>query len=192
MGILRSEPSNRTTIHTLLCLSVWFTEQGMIKNRFFVSNPIANPIVKPIEKPTRTAICVPPKAVPETAETDNAASADSDVALLPCKEGKTEICHPLISHAGGTDEPMTASSFSLSSDDTQLIFCDSCLSSETTMTDRPARLGDNPQLDEAQRNIKEGSGEPRLPPHNQSQGLLREDTTRGKGNEEKMEGEGNP
>ena len=25
MGILRSEPSNRTTIHTLLCLSVWFT-----------------------------------------------------------------------------------------------------------------------------------------------------------------------
>ena len=187
MGILRSEPSNRTTIHTLLCLSVWFTEQGMIKNRFFVSNPI----VKPIEKPTRTVICVPPKAVSETAETDKSASADSDVTLLPCKEGKTETRHSLISHAGGTDEPMTASPFSLSSDDTQPIVCDSCLSPETT-TDRPSRLDDNPQLDEAQRNIKEGSGEPRLPPHNQSQGLLREDTTRGKGNEGKTEGKGNP
>ena len=37
MGILRSEPSNRTTIHTLLCLSVWFTDQRTIKNPFFVS-----------------------------------------------------------------------------------------------------------------------------------------------------------
>ena len=35
MGILRSEPSNRTTIHTLLCLSVWFTDQRTIKNPFF-------------------------------------------------------------------------------------------------------------------------------------------------------------
>ena len=128
----------------------------------------------------------------ETAETDKSASADSDVTLLPCKEGKTETCHPLISHAGGTDESMTVSSFSLSSDDTQPIVCDSSLSPETTMTDRPDRLDDNPQLDEAQRNIKEESGEPRQPPHNQSQGLLREDTTRGKGNEGKKEGEGNP
>ena len=30
MGILRSEPSNRTTIHTLLCLSVWFTGQDLL------------------------------------------------------------------------------------------------------------------------------------------------------------------
>ena len=39
LGILRSEPSNRTTIHTLICLSVWFTDRGMIRSRFFVSNP---------------------------------------------------------------------------------------------------------------------------------------------------------
>ena len=48
MGILESVPSNRTTIHTLKCLSVWFTNQGMVKNNFFVSNPIVRPIVKPI------------------------------------------------------------------------------------------------------------------------------------------------
>ncbi len=40
LGILRSEPSNRTTIHTLICLSVWFTDRGMIRSRFFVSNPL--------------------------------------------------------------------------------------------------------------------------------------------------------
>ena len=42
MGILRSEPSNRTTIHTLLCLSVWFTDQRTIKNPFFVCNPMVS------------------------------------------------------------------------------------------------------------------------------------------------------
>ena len=49
MGILESVPSNRTTIHTLKCLSVWFTNQGMVKNNFFVSNPIVRPVVKPKE-----------------------------------------------------------------------------------------------------------------------------------------------
>jgi len=39
MGILKSEPTNRTTVHTLRCLSVWFTDQGMVRNGFFVSNP---------------------------------------------------------------------------------------------------------------------------------------------------------
>lgn len=55
MGILQSEASNRTTIHTLKCLSVWFTNQGMVKNNFFVSNPI----VRPIEKSDRTIVHVP-------------------------------------------------------------------------------------------------------------------------------------
>ena len=64
MGILRSEPSNRTTIHTLLCLSVWFTDQRTIKNPFFVSNPM----VKHIEKPTRPTNHVPPKSGAETVE----------------------------------------------------------------------------------------------------------------------------
>ena len=57
LGILRSEPSNRTTIYTLICLSVWFTDRGMIRSRFFVSNPEVEPIVKPV----RTAKRVPPE-----------------------------------------------------------------------------------------------------------------------------------
>ena len=57
LGILRSEPSNRTTIHTLICLSVWFTDRGMIRSRFFVSNREVKPIVKPV----RTAKRVPPE-----------------------------------------------------------------------------------------------------------------------------------
>ena len=58
MGILESVPSNRTTIHTLKCLSVWFTNQGMVKNNFFVSNPIIRPVVKPI----RNGSHVPPES----------------------------------------------------------------------------------------------------------------------------------
>ena len=41
----------------LICLSVWFTDRGMIRSRFFVSNPEVEPIVKPV----RTAKRVPPE-----------------------------------------------------------------------------------------------------------------------------------
>lgn len=47
MDILSSEASNRTTVHTLKCLSVWFTGQGTVKNRFFTIDPIVVPIAKP-------------------------------------------------------------------------------------------------------------------------------------------------
>lgn len=46
MDILLSKASNRTTVHTLKCLSVWFTGQGTVKNRFFTVNPSVKPIVK--------------------------------------------------------------------------------------------------------------------------------------------------
>ena len=81
MGILRSEPSNRTTIHTLLCLSVWFTDQRTIKNPFFVSNPM----VKHIEKPTRPTNHVPPKSGTET----------------------VEVCKPIPTNSGGTSSADT-------------------------------------------------------------------------------------
>ena len=56
MGILRSVPSNRTTIHTLLCLSIWFTNEGIVKNDCFRKNHY----VRSIEKPSRKKPCVPP------------------------------------------------------------------------------------------------------------------------------------
>ena len=66
IGILRSESSNRTTIHTLICLSVWFIRWGMKKNSFFDSKPV----VKPIEKPSRTTKRVPPEKPVETDKSD--------------------------------------------------------------------------------------------------------------------------
>ena len=68
MGILESVPSNRTTIHTLKCLSVWFTNQGMVKNNFFVSNPNVRPVVKPI----RNGSHVPPESEVKPVFTDQA------------------------------------------------------------------------------------------------------------------------
>ena len=66
IGILRSESSNRTTIHTLICLSAWFPGRGMIRSSFFVSNPE----VKPIIKPSRATKRVPPEKPVETRKSD--------------------------------------------------------------------------------------------------------------------------
>ena len=72
LGILRSESTNRTTIHTLICLSAWFPKRGMIKNGFFVSNPE----VKPITKPSRTTKRVPPEKVADSHGSGNPATMD--------------------------------------------------------------------------------------------------------------------
>ena len=72
LGILRSEPSNRTTIHTMICLSAWFEYRGMIRSRFFVSNPVVKPIVKPV----RTTKRVPPETAVETNKSDCAKPPD--------------------------------------------------------------------------------------------------------------------
>ena len=72
IGILRSESSNRTTIHTLICLSAWFTGWGMIKSSFFDSKPV----VKPIVKPSRTTKRVPPEKPVETRKSDGATPAN--------------------------------------------------------------------------------------------------------------------
>jgi hypothetical protein len=60
MDILSSEASNRTTVHTLKCLSVWFTDQGTVKNRFFTINPEVRSIAKPVNNARR----VPPEEAP--------------------------------------------------------------------------------------------------------------------------------
>ena len=73
LGILRSELSNRTTIHALICLSVWFTGWRMIKSSFFDSRPV----VKPIVKPSRTTKRVPPETAVETDKSDCANPANS-------------------------------------------------------------------------------------------------------------------
>ena len=72
IGILRSESSNRTTIHTLICLSAWFTGRGMKRSSFFDSKPV----VKPIVKPPRTTKRVPPETAVETDKTDCANPPD--------------------------------------------------------------------------------------------------------------------
>ena len=72
LGILRSESTNRTTIHTLICLSAWFSNQGMKRSRLFDSNPV----VKPIEKPARRAKRVPPEKVVDSHGSDDRTRAD--------------------------------------------------------------------------------------------------------------------
>lgn len=73
LGILRSKSTNRTTIHSLICLSVWFTRRGMIKSSFFDSKPV----VKPIVKPSRNTKCVPPETAVENLKYDGTNPTDS-------------------------------------------------------------------------------------------------------------------
>lgn len=64
MDIITSFANNRTTIHTLNCISIWFTSSGCIRNPHFRSNPkvkVKTKEPKPRKKPPR----VPPgKASP--------------------------------------------------------------------------------------------------------------------------------
>lgn len=62
MDIITSVANNRTTIHTLNCISIWFTSSGCIRNPHFRSNPkvkVKTKEPKPIKKPPR----VPPENV---------------------------------------------------------------------------------------------------------------------------------
>ena len=72
LGILRSKSTNRTTIHTLICLSTWFTGWRLIKNGFYDSSPL----VKPIKKPHRIPKRVPPETAVETNKSDCANPPD--------------------------------------------------------------------------------------------------------------------
>ena len=67
MGFLHSEPSNRTTIHMLKCLSEWVTDEGTVENSFFDNNPMVMPIGKQDKD-----VHVPPVTEREPTEIDNA------------------------------------------------------------------------------------------------------------------------
>ncbi len=85
MGFLHSEPSNRTTIHTLKCLSVWVTDEGTVENSFFDKNPIVMPIGKQDKD-----VHVPPMAEQEPTESDNATPLNPDVTSVAEDEEESE------------------------------------------------------------------------------------------------------
>lgn len=148
IGILRSEPSNRTTIHTLLCLSVWFTDQRTIKNPFFVSNPM----VKPIEKPTRPTNHVPPKSNAETVEVSKPTQTDSGGTSSVDTGNVTKVMSPE-SLAEVMKEQSPTPSLSLpSNDNTRERVNSVCQSPDETVADnRHYQIGGNLQSDVTQR-----------------------------------------
>ena len=75
MDIITSVANNRTTIHTLNCIFIWFTSSGCIRNPHFRSNPkvkVKTKEPKPIKKPPR----VPPENVATTAIATTCNNAD--------------------------------------------------------------------------------------------------------------------
>lgn len=182
MGILRSEPSNRTTIHTLLCLSVWFTDQRTIKNPFFVSNPM----VKHIEKPTRPTNHVPPKSGAETVEVCKPTPTDSG-GTSSADTGDVAKVMPPESLAEGMKEHCHSPSLSLSSNDnTRERVSPVCQSSsETVANNRHYPTSSNLQSDGMREENKQPTvvEEPQPLSCHQDESLLQEVSTEGKGTE---------
>ena len=106
LDILQSVPSNRTTIHTLRCLSVWFTNEGTVKNKFFVSNPTVKPIGKKKDEAN-----VPPGS--DQKPTEKGLGIPSVPAATPPVGGETgdEGTHPTGPSSEGTQEQQTALPF---------------------------------------------------------------------------------
>ena len=182
MGILRSEPSNRTTIHTLLCLSVWFTDQRTIKNPFFVSNPM----VKHIEKPTRQTNHVPPKSGAETVEVSKPTPTDSDGTSSADTGNVTKVMPPE-SLAEGMKEHSHSPSLSLpSNDNTRERVSPVCHSSSETVADnRHYPTSSNLQSDGMREENKQPTvvEDPQPLSCHQDESLLLEVSTEGKGTE---------
>lgn len=191
MGILESVPSNRTTIHTLKCLSVWFTNQGMVKNNFFVSNPIIRPVVKPI----RNGSHVPPESEVKPVFTDQAkpqvsgetstVGHDADGSSNPngqlaklAPNGQTEQNLTPSSSLPSNNIIGTGAMGNSSADDSNLPMVESVTKPSTHLADseqtKPNPSGLNPDATKAESDQS---------PHGQCEALLQECVTKG---EEKM------
>ena len=179
MGILHSEPSNRTTIHTLLCLSVWFTDQRMVKNTFFVSNPM----VKPIEKPTRPTNHVPPESSAETAEVSKQTPTDSGGTSSADTDNVTKVMSPE-SLAEVMKEQSLTPSLSLPSNDNTRESVVSLSPDEAVADNDSYPASSNLLSDGMQRNTQPTAEDvPQQHFRHQDQNLLQEELKEGKGTE---------
>ena len=178
MGKLHSEPSHRTTIHTLLCLSVWFTDQRTIKNPFFVCNPL----VKHIETPTRPTNHVPPKSSAETVEVCKPTPTDSG-GTSSADTGDVAKVMPPESLAEGMKEHSHSLSLP-SNDNTRERVSPVCQSSSETVADnRHYPTSSNLQSDGMREEDKRPTADsvPQQPFRHQDESLLPEVSTEGKG-----------
>lgn len=105
MDIITSVANNRTTIHTLNCISIWFTSSGCIRNPHFRSNPkvkVKTKEPKPIKKSPR----VPPENVATTAIAPTCNKADE-----PNKSSFSLLSDGSVCSDKDKDSPMDDSSF---------------------------------------------------------------------------------
>lgn len=106
MDIITSVANNRTTIHTLNCISIWFTSSGCIHNPHFRSNPKVKMKTKE-PKPTKKSTHVPPENVVSTAIASTSNNADE-----PNKSSFSLLSDSSVCSGKGEDRPVNDSSFS--------------------------------------------------------------------------------
>ena len=99
MGFLHSEPSNRTTIHMLKCLSEWVTDEETVENSFFDNNPMVMPIGKQDKD-----VHVPPVAEQKPTGNDNAIPSVPAATSVAEGDGKNDAGRPSEASVEGKEE----------------------------------------------------------------------------------------
>ena len=180
MGILRSKGGNRTTIHTLQCLSVWFTDQRTIKNPFFVSNPM----VKPIEKPTRPTNHVPSKSGAQTVEVCKTTPTDSGGTSSADTGNVTKVMSPESLAEVMKEQSLTPSLSLPSNDNTRERINEVCQSPDEPVADNEHFHASSSLLSDDMQEVNSQStvvDEPQQPSYHSDASLLQEDLKEGKG-----------
>jgi len=86
MDIITSVANNRTTVHTLNCLSVWFTSNGCIKNPHFKINPFVKPIEKKVKQVKKTIHVPAAKGKKQTVGEVEESQTDYSSSLISSQE----------------------------------------------------------------------------------------------------------
>ena len=138
MGFLHSEPSNRTTIHTLKCLSEWVTDEETVENSFFDNNPMVMPIGKQDKD-----VHVPPVAEQKPTGNDNAIPSVPAATSVAEGDGKNDAGRPSEASVEGKEERVAEPP------------------SPSRLEDAPVGKDDNPRQSTRQKKVATDIKEPR-------------------------------
>ena len=150
LGFITSSATNRTTIHTVHFLSVWFTGGSMIRNDYFRSNPTVQPIKKKVRKKKPKSVDTPAESVPTTTSIANAdataynSSVDTHETTLDqksfCGDDKNDSLPHLSSsqtNGGKSNDADTADDSDCSTGDNTLESGGDCKSEATALASAP-------------------------------------------------------
>ena len=152
LGFITSSATNRTTIHTVHFLSVWFTGGSMIRNDYFRSNPTVLPIKKKVRKKKPKLVVTPAESAPTTTSIANAdatannSSVDTNELTLDQKSAYDDGANDSLSLLSSSQTNGDKSDDADTADDSDCSTGDNALESGCDCKIEAAALASVPQL----------------------------------------------